>query len=393
MNSQDWAIVVGVNSYPGITNLQGPENDAQRFYDWLTSPKGGAIPVTNPPGENLAPGNQAILIKSSDFPASANASTAKPTQIEINAAFDYLYNAAVKNLDDKGRTRIGRRLYLYFAGHGFIPSFGTVSNPHDAALFTANAAYDIPGNHISGRPYAHLFFNSGVFGEIILLMDCCRDDNPNCPPNTAPYKVLKGTPPDLVDRSYFFGFGTKWNRQAHEREMDDGKWHGVFTTALLAGLSGAAADVDTGDITARRLIGYLYNYMKTYFSNQDRNNPDMEKEPELLFVPQIEDENFVITKLAAAPKFSVTVKLSNELSGQQIEIIGERNGEKNLIIDSTKANGADWNCQIEPGLYTLSASGGKKQVIEIIGHITAKGVSLGKIKKVGDEKEEDHVKF
>jgi len=395
MNPEDWAIVVGVKLYPGITNLEGPENDAQNFYEWLISPTGGGIPVTNPPGKTLAPGNQAILIKSSDFAASFDdASAAKPTQAEVSQAFDYLRSLAVTNLNTKGRYRIGRRLYLYFAGHGFAPSFGVVPSPDDAALFMANADYKSPGYHISGRPYAHWFSYGGIFQEVVLFMDCCRDDNPNYPPNTVPYGPLKGTPLDLVDRRTFFGFGTKWNRQAREREMDDNKWHGVFTTALLAGLKGAAVDVDTGNVTARTLINYLYNYMKTYFTNQERDNAEIEKEPSLIFDPHIHDDRLILAKPpAAAAKFPVTINISNDLLGQEIQIIGERNGQKNLIIDSTVANAPVWISQIEPGLYTLHAAGGKEQTIEVIGHITAAGVSVGKVKKVGDEKEEDNVEF
>ena len=395
MNPDDWAIVVGVNLYPGITDLNGPENDAQNIFDWLISPTGGGIPVKSPPDRNFGPGNQAILVKSSDFsPPFQNAISARPTQAEVAQAFDYLHFAALDNLNANGRVRIGRRLYIYFAGHGFVPSFGVVPSPDDAALLMANAAYKIPGYHISGRPYAHGFFNAGVFQEIVLLMDCCRDNNPNYPANTVPYNLLNGTPQDLANRRSFFGFGTKWNRQARERQMDDGQWHGVFTTALLAGLNGAAVDADNGNVTAKTLGSYLYNYMKTYFTDQERNDPSIETEPSVAFDPAVFPDDGIVfaSPPPAASKFPVTVNLSAAMAGQQIQIIGERNGQKNLVIDSTTANSPVWTCQIEPGLYTLQASGGKQQTIEVIGHISAAGKSIGKI-RVGDEREKDDVEF
>ncbi len=44
MAVDDRGIVVGISQYPGIAELKGPEHDAQEFYDWLTSSKGGDVP-------------------------------------------------------------------------------------------------------------------------------------------------------------------------------------------------------------------------------------------------------------------------------------------------------------------------------------------------------------
>ena len=41
MAADDWAVVVGVRSYPDLGHLDGPENDAQAFYQWVTAPGGG----------------------------------------------------------------------------------------------------------------------------------------------------------------------------------------------------------------------------------------------------------------------------------------------------------------------------------------------------------------
>jgi hypothetical protein len=59
----------------------------------------------------------------------------------------------------------------------------------------------------------------------------------------------------------------------------DGKAHGVFTTALLAGLNGAAADAATGEVSAKTLREYLINYMKDYFAPEDRLNPTSTQSP------------------------------------------------------------------------------------------------------------------
>jgi RNA polymerase sigma-70 factor (ECF subfamily) len=74
MNAEDFAIVVGIARYPGFgrtetepRNLNGPDNDAQSVYEWIVSPAGGAVP----------PGN-VTLVKSSAYPAGANAIDALP---------------------------------------------------------------------------------------------------------------------------------------------------------------------------------------------------------------------------------------------------------------------------------------------------------------------------
>ena len=43
MANDDWAVVVGVRLYPDLGDLDGPENDAQAFYDWLVAPEGGDV--------------------------------------------------------------------------------------------------------------------------------------------------------------------------------------------------------------------------------------------------------------------------------------------------------------------------------------------------------------
>lgn len=400
MNNEDWAIVAGVQHYPGISDLHGPENDAWRFYEWLTSPEGGGLPVSQAsptegqsPNIGLRAGNQAVLILSSDYsPPASEVADALPTEMEILRAFGKLKSIANRNLRDDGSARVGRRLYIFFAGHGFAPTFGVTPSLDDAALLMANAEYKAPGFHIPGKPYANWFFIAGLFDEVILLMDCCRDNYPNYPLNPVKYDVLTAPRP-LDESKLFLGFGTKWNRQSRERIMDDDQWHGVFTTALLAGLQGAAADVDSGLITARTLGNYLYNYMKIYFSDEERDNASIEKEPSLKYHPVFGDR-IVFNSLNPVPKFPVTINFSEAVRNKQIEIIGERRGQKNVVIDSFTADAPSRICRIEPGFYTLRSAdnGSQGELIEVIGQISPAGRFTGKV-KIGEMKEQDNVEF
>ena len=48
MATNDYAVVVGINHYPGLSDLKGAENDARAFQDWLVRKDGGNIPNSSP---------------------------------------------------------------------------------------------------------------------------------------------------------------------------------------------------------------------------------------------------------------------------------------------------------------------------------------------------------
>jgi hypothetical protein len=43
-NEHHYAVVVGINRYPGIRDLQAARRDAEDFANWLRDPSGGALP-------------------------------------------------------------------------------------------------------------------------------------------------------------------------------------------------------------------------------------------------------------------------------------------------------------------------------------------------------------
>ena len=47
MAQDDHAVVVGITTYPGFKSLEGSENDAHAFIDWLKDPAKGDVPVAN----------------------------------------------------------------------------------------------------------------------------------------------------------------------------------------------------------------------------------------------------------------------------------------------------------------------------------------------------------
>src|SRR5436305_1359622 len=116
MGAEDWAIVVGIKSYfdPGLAGLEGPENDAREFYDWVVSADGGAVPKA-----------QAQCILSSDYhPPFASAAAAMPTAEAIKGAVDHLRSIADANVNAENALGCtgGKRFYLFFSCHGVRPA-------------------------------------------------------------------------------------------------------------------------------------------------------------------------------------------------------------------------------------------------------------------------------
>lgn len=314
MAEDDWAIVVGICTYPGLSNLDGPENDAKAFYEWVISPGGGDVPKDN-----------VARILSSDFAPADLPRKAEPTAVKVQQAFDDLKSFAESNEDG---LRTGRRLYVYLSGHGCAPRF------KDSALLTANATPKRASYHILGKLYADWFLCSNYFDEAILFMDCCRESYPQTPRNIPKYPDTTG-PRAIDDAKFFYGFGTKWSRLSRERKMADGLVHGVFTTALLEGLKGAACDPKNGQITDSSLGNYLYNNMKNFLSPEDLEDPDIPREPDLEYNKN--PQNPLLISTVTVPKFPVTINLAQTTEGKSLKILGDKFQEVESLIASPPA--------------------------------------------------------
>jgi hypothetical protein len=338
MANEDHAIVIGIQGYPELPPvLQGPENDAKEFYEWVTTI--GGVARTK---------EYARLILTSDFqPPATAAINAQPTTQALLSEFDRL-----ESLGEQNQGRVGRRLYLYLSGHGFGQDLYT------AALLMANATQRRTRYHIPGRQWADYFYTLGLFDEVLLFMDCCRERYATATlngPGTNPAAVAAGT------RRRFYGFGAKHGRLAVERVID-GRMRGVFTTTLLRALGGGASEED-GRITGESLEGYLYENMKELLSPADRDNPDVADEPDLYCEPPA--EAFVIATIAPV-KHEVKIPLPPASQGKQVQLLGERGGQKFALIASTVAAGPEWTLQLFRGSYALVANG-STQVVTIKG--------------------------
>jgi hypothetical protein len=347
MAKDDWAIVVGIRSYPVLQNLDGPENDAATFRDWLLDPVGGNVPA-----------NHVQFITTSQWKTPfRSVDLARPTAVRVLAAVEKLQNIAEKKGAQGLEQRVGRRLYLYMAGHGFAP------RDDQTGLLMANATPMRvgPGFHVLGEYTADWFYHAGYFDEIVLFMDCCREVY-TVPALNMPYKAVNA--PDAVERvKGFYGFGTKWSRLSRERPMANGTVHGVFTTALLAGLRGAAAEPNSGgQITTTSLWNYLRENMKTFLTPELLNNPEVPKQPD----KRDYGGSFVLVTVAAPPAYPVTVHLPANSAGKKVNILGS---PQFTLVASTNAAPPLWQLSLDRGVYMaqILADGLQSPPFEVTG--------------------------
>src|SRR6185503_4317031 len=151
MAADDHAVIAGISHYPDpmVGSLQGSDLDANAFRAWLVDPAGGAVPEANIRFINSAAvqGPQGPPVAQPVQPWQA-----RPREDDITRWFDELQGSA-QGLPGR---RIGRRLYIYFAGHGVVSKFAFQPLLNDAALLMANAT-KTNAPHIFGRIYAAYF--------------------------------------------------------------------------------------------------------------------------------------------------------------------------------------------------------------------------------------------
>src|SRR6185436_463900 len=70
---------------------------------------------------------------------------------------------------------LGNRLYLFFSGHGIVAARTGQPDFNEAMGLAANAERDLLTKHVALRSWAEWFRSLGIFDEVFLFADCCRD--------------------------------------------------------------------------------------------------------------------------------------------------------------------------------------------------------------------------
>ena len=254
----DRAIIVGIANYPrfglnGATSndLQGPVKDAIAVADWLVNKANAHVTLITSTGRDGRP-------PSSSCPAAAwNVIDRRPNSQDVrDGLVSYIETALNQPI-----SRLGRRLYIYMAGHGFTPE------PLHLSIITADAVGDVSIPNVQATSWIDWFADQLYFDELVLWMDCCAT-------RTFSYDGGKPLLRKVATRQngrakVFMAFAAGPSLPAFEGPVGpNGEIRGLFTDRLLRGLNGAAVGAD-GVVRTSDLVGFLRN----------RNAPGAEGDP------------------------------------------------------------------------------------------------------------------
>lgn len=329
----DHALVVGISRYPRLAaegvaaNLEGPDNDAEAVCNWLADPQGGRLPPEN-----------VLLVRSADL--AAGATDPQPTC--------YAIQQKLEEIRAKTSKRRGRRLYLFFAGHGFSPEL------EEAALFTAEASRSTP-MHVYAHAWLRWFRRAQRFEQSVLWVDACMNYEQTVPVQTVPIREELGTG---VPGPAFIGVAAQ-TKSALELPMRDGQVHGVFTWTLLKGLEGAAAN-RRGRVTGESLRNFLHNAMADFLPAEAKKAASVDLQP---FIRA--DEGIEFVRLESRPVCPVSLSIPAASAGQQLRIWS---GAPHRQIVGEALDGPAWSGQLVRGLYVADVpDAGLRQGFQVTG--------------------------
>jgi hypothetical protein len=267
----------------------------------------------------------------------ASARDARPTNVEIDVALQELSAAARAQLSQDPGGWDATRLYLYVAGHGFAPQGG------EGALLLANAEDGALSRNIELPEYRRWCSACSWFRELVVFADICR---------TRVNGGARGYGPQLdeclqpfVDRAttWLVGFGAALGRPTYEEgHANDDESRGYFTSALLEGLRGGAADPESGAVTAASLAGFVKQSVAEM--TRGKRYPQTAQFPGDL----AESVVFRAPSVARRPQRTVRIAFPAGFAGG---VALRRNLE---LVGRHQAGAGPWLIELEDGYYEVA---------------------------------------
>lgn len=332
-NDLHYAVVVGINRYPGVRDLKYARRDARDFKKWLVSKDGGGLPARNV---------KSIAARPRDESAFRTAREAWPTARWVNDALEDINDEIRKRVSEEPAAFERTRLYLYASGHGIAPADGTGA----VLMADADVKREALGYNIELSRYTDWYVECGFFREVVIFADCCRDRYFTAPGMGPPWTVcVNPYGPTRVA----VGFATTYATSAFEprdvTNLDDAR--GYFTKALLDGLWGGAADLASGQLDTNNLAIYVRQSVQALteekrFSQQ----PNMVTDPgdPVIFRP-------TGSAIVRRPERRVTLRFPRGFNGR---VSLRRDAAP--VGKSWLAGRGDWQLDLEEGLYAIVPS-------------------------------------
>jgi hypothetical protein len=344
--ADDWALVVGIANYPsyGDTptephNLKAPIHDATAVEKFLR--------------EEFGVQHIRLLTSVQNNGAAWGDPPPRPVRNDIER---WIHDLAVQSktniLAGKG-PRVGRRLYLYFSGHGLAPE------KFKRALVTSDALAEIFVDHILATAWQEHLSNLPYFSEYVLWLDCCSQAQVTLIPSLPPFEIVKPVSPPPPQ---FTACAAAFPLQAIELPLGpDGEYRSVFTYELLRGLRGAAINPTTGGIRTRDLTAYLLKAVAVHIDGlSDRTG--ISREPDFL---ASDDMEFVSPATAPATAKARSIKITLDGGGTlpdatPVQIFDHARN----LIGTAIVTGGVFNQPLPPGIYKIDWGQGRR-LIEI----------------------------
>jgi len=317
MNDFHFAVVVGIDIYPGIRNLNSARADAQAFAAWLRDVNGGALPKNN----------VQIILEEGPFDDPVKA---QPTRDAVNLAFSRVHKRARAIFQEDPTKWPASRLYVYFSGHGLAPE------PSEVAVLMANATDDEPYNIACGL-YLEYYEKCQDFHEIVMFSDCCRAAKTDAPPGAPPFMPYIKNYGSVVSA---LGYATQYKGLAYEPPPGENA-RGYYTQALLDGLNGEAVDPESpGEINSTSLQNYLRARVPAL--SQGKRVPQV---PAMKADPAA---RIVFREGAKRAMHRITMVFPPQFHGRVILLDG-----RFTKIDTHDVNGVPWEKPLSDGLYEV----------------------------------------
>lgn len=315
----EYAIVIGIDHYDERP-LAGAVGDADAFAGFLTDKK-----LINK-DSNLK------LLKSE-----INNSVAQGAEID----------RAIEEIVKDARTHKteNNRLYFYFSGHGIANTY------FNTALCLRYWSSTYINHCISFQDYLTGIINKGIFDEILVFLDCCREHDAlvkgSSPIGDWQSKVGQRIPKIFVCNSAAYG------KLSYETPIDSNQKRGAFTSFLIESLKGDADLSNTGQITVSDLKNHIDKNFETYATQNgkyQKAQADPSNGGETIVICQTE-------KLTTKHNCEITFKRTSNVTLKGRDA-------KDIKTDEVK-DGDIWKVQLEQGFSVLvDNSANEKKIIE-----------------------------
>jgi hypothetical protein len=330
LNDLHFAVVVGIDRYPEIRDLQSARNDASAFAEWLKKPDGGALPEDNV---------RLIFARDDEMPAGTHRKDSRPKRDDILDVLHEWRQRCATHVEQHPEDWQRSRLYVYVSGHGIAPA------PREAALLMANAGPDWYGENLSCDRYMAFYESAQFFHELVFFADCCRERVENAPILDPPWTKVKGNNGKVIT---FIGYATYFGDLAFEPDPDEdpNTQRSYFTRALLEGLGGQAVDPDTGRIDSVSLALYVTSRVEELTSHKKRKQtPQMPSDPAAAVVFRSHVSAEAAQQASTHP---VTIAFVTPYGGKVVL----RDGQHNVLQEYDPTAGI-WVLGLSNGLYQV----------------------------------------